>query len=61
VGGGRIPRDELTGRDDATLLVAARAHRLAGDDAEDVLATRLDRVVTGAPGHQQDTAVIART
>ena len=53
-----IPGDELAGPDQAALAPTARAHRLPGDDSEDVLAARLDRVARGVARHQQDPGLV---
>ena len=49
-----IPGNELARLYQAVLAPAARTHRFPGDDPEDVLASRLDGVVGGLAGHQQE-------
>ena len=55
---GRIPGDELARQDNTVFTPAPGPHRLPGDDAENVLAPRLDGIVRGLTGHQQDAVLI---
>jgi hypothetical protein len=56
-----IPGDELARPHEAPLATPARTHRVPGDDAEDVLAARLDGVASGAACHQQHACFSGRT
>jgi hypothetical protein len=50
----------LTGSNQPYLPTAPGAHRLLGDDPEDVLASGLDGVTGGLAGHHQHPVIVGR-